>query len=231
MTVRAVKHLKYSSQNQSVIASHPLRRRSIYRTGLRLGLVLLVIVLMLWVTAGQWLPAIGFWLYQSPQLQTAEAIVVLDGEGRGEHGIELFQRGLASEFWYTGHVPLPAQETTPAQMIARQAEEQGIAAHAIHLLATTSTWEDGIETAALVRERDIDSIIVVTSWYHSRRALCVIKHHLRGSGVQVLYSAPAIEEQRPANWWQNRYSRRHVLSELAKIGYYQLRYGVSPWGC
>ncbi len=214
-----------------MIAMPIVRRRSIYRSSLRLMPILLAMVSGLWFTAGQWLPAIGYWLYRPAAVQPADAIVVLDGEGRGDHGIALFQRGLAPEFWYTGHVPLPGQDTSVAQSVARQAEEQGVAAQAIHLLATTSTWEDGIEIAALVRERDIDSIIVVTSGYHSRRALCVIKHHLRGSGVHVFYSAPVIEEQRPANWWQNRYSRRHVFSELAKIGYYQLRYGVSPWGC
>jgi uncharacterized SAM-binding protein YcdF (DUF218 family) len=108
---------------------------------------------------------------------------------------------------------------------------QGVPQYAIHLLETTSTWEDGQAIAALVQARNISSILIVTSWHHSRRALCVIREHLAGSGVAIYYAAAPAATYSPETWW--RHSRGWFLigRELAAIAHYWQRYDVQAWGC
>ena len=52
------------------------------------------------------LPCIGQWLAQPSQIEYSDAIVVLGGGAqRNEQGIQLYQMGIADEYWLTGYVP------------------------------------------------------------------------------------------------------------------------------
>lgn len=177
---------------------------------------------LLLVTAGLSLTGIGHWLAQPPRVGRVDAIVVVgDCPKRILHGIALYGQGLAPELWHTGSY---------AQSAARLAIEHGVPAEAIHLLSTTSTWEDGQEISAFAKQRQVDSILVVTSWYHSRRALCVIQQQLVGSGVSIYYDPPALRYG-SGNWWQYKDGWTAVCGELVRIGFYWWRYGLAPWRC
>jgi uncharacterized SAM-binding protein YcdF (DUF218 family) len=182
--------------------------------------------------AGLGFPRIGGWLDQPPCINQADAIAVLGGNPRRiQTGISLYKQGLAPEIWHTGDVPYPGREISFARSAAQRAMEQGVPPEAIHLLATTSTWEDGQAIAALAKERQVQSILVVTNWSHSRRALCTIKHHLAGTGVVIYYTPSLDSRYGPGNWWHYKSGRAIVLRELGKIGLYWARYGVIPWCC
>lgn len=186
------------------------------------------------VTARLWLPAIGNWLVRPSQLNQADAIVVLSGGGpeRLTHGITLYQQDLAPELWYTGDAPIPTMTSFTDGQFARQfAIEQGVPAEAIHLLETTSTREDGQQIAAAVRQRGLRRLLIVTNWYHSRRALCVVRQQLADSGVTVYYDPPPALTYGPDNWWQQENGLVAVINELIKFGFYWWQYGLVPWRC
>lgn len=196
-----------------------------------IGLLLLMAVLLSLITK-QGLSGIGHWLVQSPHIAPVDAIVVLGGNPqRSRHGINLYKQGLASELWHTGDVPYPGRTISYAQSAVQLAIEQGVPTENIHLLATVSTWEDGQKIATLAKERKMKSILIVTSWAHSRRALCVIEQHLAGSGVGIYYDSPPSSRYGPDNWWQYKSGWVTVFRELGKIGVYWWRYGVAPWRC
>jgi len=195
------------------------------------GVPLLMTIVLL-VSASLWLPLIGLWLAQPTCIDKADAIVVLSGGGpsRLTRGIALYKQGLAPELWYTGDVPVEKMTRFTDGRLARQfALADGVPEDAIHLLATTSTWEDGLEIAKLAGNRQIRSILVVTSWYHSRRGLSVIRHHLGRSRVVVYFSASDNLSCGPENWWQKEAGLVAVVNELIKFGYYWWRYGLFPW--
>ena len=178
--------------------------------------------------------------------------------GRIHQGIALYHQGLAPELWHTGDTIKPGSRMKDpesmhfARFAARLAVERGVPAQSIHLLATTSTWEDGQQVIALARAREIKSILVVTDWYHSRRALRVLARQastgrragsqpgtLEGSDAEpAIYYAPSADQDAlgiaygPENWWRHRAGWAAVLGELLKMCYYTLRYGVAPryWG-
>lgn len=191
----------------------------------------LLLALVLLVSARLWLPSIGQWLSQPACIDKADAIVVLSGGGPNRliRGIALYKQGLAPELWYTGDMPVENMTRFTDGRLARQfALDDGVPEDAIHLLPTTSTWEDGIEIAALAENRQIRSILLVTSWYHSRRSLSVIRHHLGKSGIEVYFSASDNVSCGPENWWQSEEGLVAVVNELIKFGYYWWRYGLVP---
>ncbi|NJK79925.1 MAG: YdcF family protein [Chloroflexaceae bacterium] len=198
---------------------------------LRLGVPLLTIAAVALLTAETWLPAMGHWLAQPSRLHKADAIVVLGGATRrSEHGITLYHEGFAPRFWHTGAVS-PAEEVSYFARAARQkAIASGIPADVIVLLETTSTWEDGAAIAAQAAEQNTDSILLVTDWYHSRRALCVVQRHLADQDIAIYYEPPPARYG-PGNWWREPDTRQVVLAEYLKLPYYWLRYGVAPRAC
>ena len=206
---------------------------SIRQCALRLAGLLLLTAVLLPVAVRLGLPTIGHWLAQPPHIARADAIVVLGSNNsqRSQRGISLYKQGLASEFWHTGDVPRPGMTTSYAQSHVQIAIEHGVPVEAIHLLATTSTWEDGQEIAALAQERQVQSILVVTDWRHSRRALCAIEKQLADRGVAIYYAPPTDSLYGPENWWQHKSGRVAVFRELVKIGFYWVRYGLAPWRC
>lgn len=134
------------------------------------------------------------------------------------HAAALLQEGMAPEIWQTGWTD------------EKHRLPEGIADESAYLMVTHSTWEDGQAIAALARVRHVQRILVVTDWFHSRRALCVLQHHLRGSNVAISYT-PVSQPPESLNswWWWEWRTREHVLSELGKLLYYWIRYGVPFW--
>jgi uncharacterized SAM-binding protein YcdF (DUF218 family) len=206
---------------------------------LKVAVLLYIAALLAFVSADHWLPLIGRWLAMPSTMQHADAIVVHGGTlMRTMYGVELYRQGLAPELWHTGYAK--------GEKYATEIIEQGVPQYSLpyllgsiapavppqsfRYLATTSTWSDGSQIAALIRARKLHSVIIVTDWWHSRRALCATKQQLQGYDVTIAF-LPAPASIGPENWWQNEEIRGDVESELLKLGYYALRYGMNPWGC
>jgi len=166
------------------------------------------------------------WLDPPAVTQPSDAIVVFGGELplRVGRGAALYKAGLAPELWITGDHPSP-------QALAQVARQQGVPDEAIHILPTTSTWDDGEQTATLAKRRGLHRVLVVTSWYHHRRALCVLKQHLANSGIQVYHnSVPSLSDDQQT-WWRHPSGWRHVFREMTALGFYAVRHHLAVWNC
>ena len=73
--------------------------------------------------------------------------------------------------------------------------------------------------AACSEPLTIDSIIVVTKWYHCRRAMMTLKRHWPPG---ILYYGATYEPDgvRRTNWWRSEGGRRRVLKEWRRIPQY-----------
>ncbi|MBU0716348.1 MAG: YdcF family protein, partial [Verrucomicrobia bacterium] len=179
-----------------------------------------------------WLPAIGHWFFVQTKITNAEAIVILAGGGpeRLCHGMELYKRGLAPALWYTGDKPLEARsDFMDSEQALNFASRHGVPKEKIKLLPSTSTFEDGKSIAALIKERRINSIIIVTSWYHTRRAANVIKHSIADTNISVYISSSTNLPFTPDNWWRDEEGLVNVVNEIIKTVLYWQRYGLAPW--
>jgi uncharacterized SAM-binding protein YcdF (DUF218 family) len=208
--------------------AHPLIRilRGAWKWLLRTTLLLLLLLAPVVVTAQQWMPAVGAWLSYPTNMAPAQAIAIHGGNPeRTEYGLELYEQGIAPEVWRTGYA---SSESSTTEHVT----SHGVPASDFYWLSTNSTWEDGARIAATIKQRDIESVLIITDWWHSRRALCTTRTHLADHEVQLYYtSSPSQMPEQPDNWWKHRHGWQHVLSELAKFGYYWPRYGMNPWKC
>lgn len=191
----------------------------------------LILVFLLVSTAESWLPAIGRWFFVQTKIAKADIIVVLAGGGpeRLCHGMELFKRGLAPELWYTGDKPLETRsDFMDSEQALNFALRSGVPKEKIKLLPSTSTFEDGKSIAALVKEKKIKSVIIVTSWYHTRRTANVITHFIADTNISVYISSSTNLPFSPDNWWRDEEGLVAVNNEMIKTALYWRRYGLMP---
>ena len=191
----------------------------------------IIVAVIVCGTIPWWLPALGRGLVMPPCEGQADAIVVLGGGGpeRLVHGLQLYRQGVAPKLWFTGARALPEMTGfTDGQLAGDKAVRTGIPTDDIDLLNTSSTWEDGQQIAVHVKQKGLRRIVVVTNWYHSRRALTVIRRHLAGQAVQVYYSPPPTSTCCPDQWWVRDEPLVMVINEWIKIGLYAVKYRLIP---
>jgi uncharacterized SAM-binding protein YcdF (DUF218 family) len=103
--------------------------------------------------------------------------------------------------------------------------QAGIPAAAIQVEGKSRTTCENAEfSIKLMHAEKIHSAILVTSWYHSRRALKTFEHF--GPGLKF-YSRPSYFAYARKDW--SRLFARHIYWEYAKLPGYWVRYGVNPF--
>jgi uncharacterized SAM-binding protein YcdF (DUF218 family) len=73
------------------------------------------------------------------------------------------------------------------------------------------------------------SVMVVTSAYHTRRALDTFRNMLAGTGIAVGVYPAGLSDVDPDRWWRHKYDRWYVDYEWRARVFYLIRFGVR-WG-
>jgi uncharacterized SAM-binding protein YcdF (DUF218 family) len=149
----------------------------------------------------------------------ADVLVVLGGGlgERPERAAELFKEHDAPRIIVSG---LGDDEINRRILI-----EAGVPAGAIQVEGKSRTTHENAEfTIELLREQSMKRVIIVTSWYHSRRALKTFEHFAPGI---KFYSRPSYFASTRADWSRNL--ARRIYLEYAKLPGYWIRYGVCPF--
>ncbi len=208
-------------------AARAVRRKRLVR--------LLILLLIIWPLAA-WLAARLLILHAD--LQQADVVVVLGGSStyveRTRAAAQLFKEGRAPRIILTNDGQQDgwseAEKRNPffVERAARELEAAGVPAGNIEVLPqlVTSTYDE----ARLLREYSVEhrlrSVLIVTSAYHSRRALWMLRRVFEGSGIELgLESPPAgWQTPAPATWWLHAQGWRVVAGEYLKLAYYHLHY-------
>jgi uncharacterized SAM-binding protein YcdF (DUF218 family) len=155
------------------------------------------------------------WFLQvETQAERADVIVILGGEPvvRVDRAIQLFRAGIAPKIIVSGQGDCSEN--------IRQLLEAGVPRSAIVAERTSrSTLENARNCAPLLVDLHAERAVIVTSWYHSRRALACFEN--AAPKVQML-SLPA--RSRDAT------PRNYILNEYLKLGYYTVKHGIWPFG-
>jgi uncharacterized SAM-binding protein YcdF (DUF218 family) len=148
----------------------------------------------------------------------ADVIVVLGGaHERPERAAELFKEHAAPQIIVSGF--------GDDEISRRILIEAGVPANAIQIEGKSRTTKENAEfTVKLLREQKLQSAIIVTSWYHSRRALKTFEHF---APAIKFYSRPSYFAFKRADW--TRVLDRRIYLEFMKLSGYWIRYGVSPF--
>jgi len=107
-------------------------------------------------------------------------------------------------------------------------EREGISHTRIRLLASrpANTHGEGLAARSHALREPFARLAVVTSPYHTRRALATFTTIFEGSGIDVRVIPAEPAQGQPARWWLHRYDRHYVRYEWAAILWYRWQYGV-----
>ena len=164
-----------------------------------------------------------FWrevLIVQTAIEPADAIVVLGGESQGRpvEGARLFKQGLAPRVFVVG--------TGDNERNRRALLREGVPEDLITCeTASESTLENAMFIRPLLEKAGVHRAILVTSSYHTRRALAVFQQRVPSIHFEMVPSR--------IGWWDTPKGRRQenawAAIEFIKIPAYWILYGVHPW--
>ena len=164
-----------------------------------------------------------FWrevLIVQTAIEHADAIVVLGGESQGRpvEGARLYKQGLAPRVFVVG--------TGDNERNRRALLREGVPEDLITCeTASESTLENAMFVRPLLEKVGVHRAILVTSSYHTRRALAVFQQRVPGIHFEMVPSR--------IGWWDTPKGRRQenawAAIEFIKIPAYWILYGVHPW--
>jgi len=203
------------------------RRRRIVRV--------LLVCILIWPLVA-WLGA-RLLITEAP-LDNADAIVVLGGSAnyreRAREAARLLLDGHSQRILITNdnqRGPWSSVEQRNPFFNERARDEitrAGVPADKVDLLLqpVSSTHDEAEVVRQYALGRGLRSVLIVTSAYHSRRALWTFSRVFRGTGIQIglIRVDPGDQSPRPATWWLTRRGWKYVPTEYVKMLYYVIKY-------
>lgn len=177
-------------------------------------------------------------LIKEAPLDKADAIVVLSGSAtyreRAQEGARLFFEGRAPRIVLTNDNHQGSWSSAQQRNLffyERSLEElkkSNVPSQSVEVLMqpVTSTYEEAELIRDYAQQHGLRSILIVTSAYHSRRALWVFSRVFRDTGIQIGLDAvrPGQQSPPPETWWLTVKGWRLVPTEYVKMLYYVIRY-------
>ena len=156
----------------------------------------------------------------SSKPKPAPVIVVLGGESgeRTDRALELMRAGAAPKILISG---AGSEQLAKTKLRAAKVSETRL------LLETksTSTRENALFTVALLREQKITNAILVTSWYHSRRALACFHH----AAPEIHFQSAPLPPSVTGYGIPTAHDAGFACLEYFKMIYYAARWQILPW--
>jgi len=188
-------------------------KKILKRTLLVLGILFLLLAVAAWMFPRRFLT-----VDSGPV--SAEVMVLLGGgpRERFEHAVKLFKDGAAPRIIISGY--------GDCEINRHLLINAGVPAAAIAMENKSRTTRENAQlTVTLLREQKVKRVIIVTSWYHSRRALACFEHYAPEIGF---YSRPS-DSDPAASEGMRRRTRTRARLEYVKLLVYWMYYGVCPF--
>ncbi|MBA3356873.1 MAG: YdcF family protein [Pyrinomonadaceae bacterium] len=168
------------------------------------------------------------------ELPRADVAVVLGGssayEERTRWAAQFWSAGRATEIIVTNDGQRGgwsnAEQRNPffVERAVAELERAGVPRASVVVLSelVTGTHDEAILIRRYVEDRKLRSVLIVTSPYHSRRALWTMRKVFAGSGVKIGLVTPPPGQQTPAptTWWLHVRGWSTVAGEYVKLVYY-----------
>ncbi|MBI5903675.1 MAG: YdcF family protein [Deltaproteobacteria bacterium] len=152
----------------------------------------------------------------------ADAIVVLTGgKGRVETGLLLLKKGRANMLVLSGVNIDSDLDAIFQRALAHDAHERD---EILLEKASRNTYENAVEVRRIMEERGLKAIILVTSWYHMKRALFIFRRMMpEGTRIEPV----AARASRPDDI--RRLDANNLtlqIPEFVKYGWYRIRFAI-----
>ena len=200
--------------------------------------VAFLLLALLWVIS--WIGARA--LIVSAPLERADAIVVLSGSStlaeRVQHAAHLYSQQRSQKILLTTDNQQggwsTAEQRNPYfdEIAVRELIRLGVPAQNVEVVRppVNNTWDEAVRISEYSKTHNLRSVLIVTSSYHSRRALWMFRTLFEGTDTQVGLDPveTGIQTPRPALWWLHARGWQFVPVEYLKLIYYRCR-ALSNW--
>lgn len=171
-------------------------------------------------------------------LPSAHAIVVLSGPGtyleRTDWAARLYQQGhapmviVSNESLLSGWSRTEQRNLYFHELASAQLQQHGVPPQNIRVVSEigAGTYQESSRICDYATTHNLNRLLVVTSAYHSRRALWSLHRACEGRQIQFGMNSPPPGWQTPASgfWWLRGPGWRMVAGEYVKLVYYRLNY-------
>ncbi|WKZ66989.1 MAG: YdcF family protein [Flavobacteriales bacterium] len=212
-----------------------LMAKGMHRAASRRFAILVALTALLvagWLGRTTLLRATGHFLVREDALVPADAIYVLGGspEDRSMEAMRLQREGWAPRIICTGET---VNELLLLHGIARSeaalgrdvARREGFPMDRIELVERgTSTFEEALAVLGHAHGRGYDTVMVVTTDFHTRRVGQVFRKRLEPAGITVVVRAARSTRYDAERWWASEDGLIMVNNEIMKLGWYALHH-------
>jgi len=151
---------------------------------------------------------------ESDEPRQADAIVVLGGDATGlrvERAVELFNGRWAPVLVISGGSVY--REITHADLMRKHAIELGVPADKVITQGNSGTTaEDAEFTTKILRDRGVGRAILVTSPWHSARAVELF----RSASPDISWVSCPSRQEWSGDWWSSNDATRSIVTEILK---------------
>lgn len=198
---------------------------------------LVLALLLIWIFLA---PLLAESLIVEKPMTRADAILVLSGSStyleRTQKAAEIYKAGTSPKIVLTDDGSQGGwdkqQRRNPffAERARWELIKQGVPEDAIETLpgVVEGTHDEAILAEKLLRERNLGSVLLVTSPYHTRRTLStfetLIHKNIDTVEIGITSPPPGLQSPLPSYWWLSARGWRFVAGEYLKIVYYWLFY-------
>lgn len=157
------------------------------------------------------------WIVED-KLEPSDAIIVLSDDNfygdRATRATEVFREGMAPIVVASGRRLRPRAGI--AELMEHDLIERGVPKDKIVSIAheADNTREEAETLAPIAVQRKWKKVILVTSNYHTRRALYIFSR-VFPPAVQIRVTGARDAEFDPQRWWEKRISIKHIVREAA----------------
>ena len=209
-------------------------------TGKKITTILLILFAFFIFVSVFLIPNLSQWLVALDDLHASDMIVVLMGESfpnRILQAVDIYNERYSdklvlvnsyrvdNDIFVERGVEIPLGN---AQLSKMAAIDLGVPEENILILegSARSTQDEALIIREYIRNnREIESIILVTSKYHSGRSKKIFRKALSGLDRKInIYSSPSkYDPFNASQWWKDREDIKHVVSEYLKLANFYFR--------
>lgn len=157
-----------------------------------------------------------------PRAVKADAIVVLaGGKGRVEEGVRLFREKKADWLFFIGVDPLVRKTDLYNPRVGDPSSNSVILEK-----SSRNTLENAIFGRDVIMQKEVRSIILITSRYHMKRASILLRNSLPKD--IAIYTYPVDSKNLKEAWWNHGGSFQLLFSEFYKYCMFRAFFLLAP---
>jgi uncharacterized SAM-binding protein YcdF (DUF218 family) len=198
-------------------------------------IAMLVAGVLLYSIRGPILRRVGGYLVNTDAtLNRADVIFVLNGDynTRPFYAADLYDQRKAPRVAIAQSESSPAVEMGLVENVTdiavRIMESEGVPADDLYVLSenhpVTSTFDEAAALKQYMIDRNYDSLILVTSQMHTRRARWIFEKELAGLDINMQVAGAPHAHFDASNWWTVEDGLIFVNNEYIKLYFYWIKY-------